>query len=282
MESGCAEHEDVNIFKPLSCVSRCGPLLVGPGPGVRPLLLPQHRAHPALAQQTDGPGDGLTNTFPHTRTLQRSQETPPAQQTHAHGRLLGHALVPGRRTLGLSRGRGAGGGGARGTSGKHAVDRRVLRSTLQLWGLGDRGGGLRDFRFHEDPTKSLALPVIYISIFFFISNICLLPAWTSFEEFLRRHCHFGNKEPLSRSFASQATRDNKWHSQAGHFLSSDAKALCVQCPTDTESQLMVRKGGSPSERRKGSLSHTSGVRTGGKSPERTAVLRLGSSRQALH
>lgn len=122
----------------------------------------------------------------------------------------------------------------------------------------------------------------YIYIFFFISNICLLPAWTSFEEFLRRHCHFGNKEPLNRSFASQATRDNKWHSQAGHFLSSDAKALCVQCPTDTESQLMVQKGGSPSERRKGSLSHTSGVRTGGKSPDGTAVPRLGSSRQALH
>lgn len=41
-----------------------------------------------------------------------------------------------------------------------------VEETLQLWGLGGgRGGGLRDFRFHEDPTKSLALPVIFFFFF---------------------------------------------------------------------------------------------------------------------
>ena len=85
------------------CVSRCGPLLAGPGSGLRPVLLPQHHAHPSLTQQTDGPGDGLTNTFPRTRPLQRSQETPHTQQTHAHGRFLGHPVVSGWGTLGIKR-----------------------------------------------------------------------------------------------------------------------------------------------------------------------------------
>lgn len=88
---------------PPSCVSRCGPLLSGPGSGLRSVLLPQHHAHSTLTQQTDGPGDGLTNTFPRTHTLQRSQETPHTQQTHAHGRFLGHPVVSGWGTLGIKR-----------------------------------------------------------------------------------------------------------------------------------------------------------------------------------
>lgn len=91
---------------------------------MRPLLLPQHVAHTALTQQTDGLGDGLTNTpLPcccHHRRC--SQEAPPARRwrqwrpspPHAHRRLLGHALVPGgRRALGLTWrwGRGRVGGG---------------------------------------------------------------------------------------------------------------------------------------------------------------------------
>lgn len=88
-------------FLTFLCVSRCGPLLSGPRSGLRPLLLPQHHTHSTLAQQTHGPGDGLTNTFPRTHTLQRSQETPHTQQTHAHRRFLGHPVVSMRRTLGV-------------------------------------------------------------------------------------------------------------------------------------------------------------------------------------
>lgn len=83
------------------CVSRCGPLLSGPGSGLCPVLLPQHHAHSTLPQQTDGPGDGLTNTFPRTHTLQRSQEIPHTQQTHVHRRFLGHPVVSRRGTLGV-------------------------------------------------------------------------------------------------------------------------------------------------------------------------------------
>lgn len=84
-------------------VFRCGPLLSGPGSCLCPLLLPQHRTHPTLPQQTDGPGDGLTNTFPRTHTLQRSQKTPHTQQTHAHRWFLGHPVVSRRRMLGVKR-----------------------------------------------------------------------------------------------------------------------------------------------------------------------------------
>lgn len=67
--------------------------------GVCSLLLPQHRTHPPLPQQTDGPRDGLTNNFTPPHALQHSQKTPSAER--ARQRLLGHPLVSGRQTLGL-------------------------------------------------------------------------------------------------------------------------------------------------------------------------------------
>lgn len=83
-------------------VSRCGRLLSAPGSDLRPVLLPQHDAHSPLAHQADGPRDGLTNTFPCARALQRPQEAPRAKQTHSRRRLLGHAPVCRRRALGVS------------------------------------------------------------------------------------------------------------------------------------------------------------------------------------
>lgn len=155
----------------MSSVSRCGPLLAGPGSGLRPVLLPQPVAHPALAQQADGPGDGLTHGVPGTRPLQRSQETPPAQQTRAHGRLLGRPLFSRRRTLGLKRPVAS---DTRGSPDRRRALREVPGTSAAL-----RGGsaGERAFKtsvFYEDPLQSLALPVI---LFFFL-QIYLLPAWT--------------------------------------------------------------------------------------------------------
>lgn len=93
------------------------------------MLLPQPGAHPALAQQTDGPGDGLTNGLPGTRP----QEAPPARPARAHGRLLGHPLVSGRRTLGL----------------KGPNRWRVLQAVPGRGGR-EQGNSLQDFSFYED------------------------------------------------------------------------------------------------------------------------------------
>lgn len=111
-------------------VFRRRPVFPGLRVGVRALLLPQHGAHSPLPQQTDGPGDGLTNNFTPPHALQRSQEAPSAQR--ARQRLLGHPLVPGRRTLGLK-------GGAR----FPLARRRVFQPCeARAWG-GALEGGVR-------------------------------------------------------------------------------------------------------------------------------------------
>lgn len=183
---------------PPSCVSRCGPLLSGPGSGLRSVLLPQHHAHSTLTQQTDGPGDGLTNTFPRTHTLQRSQETPHTQQTHAHGRFLGHPVVSGWGTLGIKR---------RVVLETEAWPVELNSPALQWW-----SGGLFSLlrlQFLWRPIQICGASSDFFFFFFVHSYICSLvrpshheTLWRTWcyifeeQEALRHHCHLGIKEHL--------------------------------------------------------------------------------------
>lgn len=185
---------------------------------MRPLLLPQHVTHTTLAQQAHGLGDGLTNTPLPCCHRRCSQEAPPAQQRrrwwrpappHAHGRLLGHTLVPGgRRALGL------------------------------MVAAGEGQSGMR-----PDSIKSLAL-----LLFFFFNKVMITfflwkdsrapPRWiSSFVRTLfypRRHCHFweysGGWGWSSLGPPGGAlTLAQRRHSQAGHSISSNATATCARC-----------------------------------------------------
>lgn len=195
--------------------SRRRPVFPGLRVGVRALLLPQHRAHSPLPQQTDGPGDGLTNNFPPPHALQPSQEAPPAQR--ARQRLLGHPPVPGRRTLGLR-------GGARVPSAASSWRWAFQPCEGSAWGEGLGGGwecvcAFQTFFFYEDPSKSLMLPVIY---FFFLNSF---DRSQLSEELRILHCRWESRstEQLLLGLVVFAC---PFLSQFVFFLSSRAKARC--------------------------------------------------------